>query len=71
MGGAEQLSIAQLGGPSVGPVADVVPLREPGIATRKATSLVAMLKCPPQGWGNRSRPSAALVPIPSKPPLAL
>jgi hypothetical protein len=39
-------------------VADVVPLREPGVATRKATSLVAMLECPPQGRGNRSRPSS-------------
>jgi len=50
--------VGERGRPSFCPVADVVPLREPGVTARKATSLVAMLECPPQGRGNRSRPSS-------------
>jgi hypothetical protein len=43
----EQGEVRECGGPSVGPVTDVMPLAQPRTTARETTALVAMVERPP------------------------
>ena len=51
----QEREVGQRRGATVGPVPDVVPLSEPGVAARESTATIAMLQRPTQGGRDRAR----------------